>query len=357
MARPRRAQTGVATTPPNKTAADVSVPKSLAGLLKSENVQKRIKEVLGRKAPQFASSLLSLVNSNDKLMAADPQSVLAAAMTAAVLDLPINKELGFAHIIPYAGVAIFQMGAKGFVQLGLRTGQYSRMNAMCVNDGAFGGHDDVGEPIILWDKIDETEPAVGYVFSFKLVNGFSKVAYWTKAKVTAHAERYSQAYKNKKMDSPWYNNFDAMALKTVAKNTLSKWGILSIEMQTALKWDEGVKRTMDQQEPDYIDGEVVPEGPKALFAPPPTPTTERPPTEGGLDLKKEAKTPPQPPPLAPTPVTREELVAEVNALLEVTKASKIKKVSDAIKWKWDEGEALEALTIEQLAALKSMLKC
>jgi hypothetical protein len=144
------------------------------------------------------------------------------------------------------------MGYKGYVQLGLRTGQYERMNARVVNEEAFQGWDEVGEPIIDWSVIDESKPAIGYVFAFKLVNGFTKIAYWPKDRVETHAKRFSQSYKSG-FDSPWKSDFDSMALKTVIKNELAKWGILSIEMVNAIKHDQAVKQTLDS-DPEFPDG-------------------------------------------------------------------------------------------------------
>ena len=227
-------------------------PKGISGLVRLPAIKGRIEEVLGERAPQFAASLVSLVSSSPQLQACSPQTVLASAMTAALLDLPINKDLGFAWIVPYRGQAQFQMGYKGFIQLGLRTGQYARMNAVVVNEEAFGGYDEVGEPVILWDKLDRTKPAMGYAFAFKLTNGFVKISYWTKEEVQAHASRYSQAFKSGKKDTPWTSHPDEMALKTVVKHTLSKWGILSIELRRAVVADQGVLTDVDAA-PQYLD--------------------------------------------------------------------------------------------------------
>jgi recombination protein RecT len=237
-------------------AKQEEAPRGIAGLVRLPNVRGRIEEVLGERAPQFAASLVSLVSASPALQACSPQTVLAAAMTAALLDLPINKDLGFAWIVPYKGQAQFQMGYKGFIQLGLRTGQYSRMNAVAVNAEAFGGYDEVGEPVILWDKLDRTKPAVGYAFAFKLTNGFVKVSYWTQGEVQAHATRYSQAFKSGKKDTPWTSHPDEMALKTVVKNTLSKWGILSIELRRAVVADQAVLNDVDAA-PQYLDAPAM----------------------------------------------------------------------------------------------------
>jgi recombination protein RecT len=244
-------------TTPNQNSPAKTTAKTekitIKSLLSKPEYQARFKEVLGTRANQFVASVISLGNTLP--VNVDPPSVVAGAMTAAVLDLPVDKNLGFAWIVPYRKNGVmygqFQLGYKGYVQLGLRSGQYKRMNARAVNEDAVGGFDEVGERIIHWDKIDEEKPVVGYVFAFQLVNGFTKVAYWEKKRVEEHAKRYSQAFRGG-YDSPWKSNFDSMALKSVIKNELARWGLLSIDMQKGMKHDQGVQNTIDA-DPDYID--------------------------------------------------------------------------------------------------------
>lgn len=230
--------------PATRPASQTSLAKktTVKELLSRPEYQSRFKEVLGKRANQFAASVISVAGSlpDDT----DPASIVAAAMTAAVLDLPVNKDLGFAWIVPFKKgqgprQGQFQLGAKGFIQLALRTGRYTKMNARSVNVEAVGGFDEVGEPKIDWSKIDETKPIVGYAFAFQMSNGFTKVCYWTTEKVKAHAGRYSQSFKSG-YDSPWKSHFDQMALKTVIKNELRAWGMLSIELQRAAEVDSGV---------------------------------------------------------------------------------------------------------------------
>ena len=222
-------------------------PETLQSLLRQDAYRKRFEQVLSDRAPQFISSILSL---GATMPDVEPRSILASAAIAASLNLPIDKNLGFAWIIPYRKgdrkLASYQMGYKGYIQLALRTSQYARMNAKTVNAEALNGYDNVGEPVIDWTKLDETKPVVGYVFAFRLVNGFTKTAFWTKSKVEAHAKRYSQSYRGG-YDSPWKSDFDAMALKTVISNELRHWGILSVEMQSALVEDQGVHVDVDSE--------------------------------------------------------------------------------------------------------------
>lgn len=219
--------------------ASSNLPVTLDALIKKSAFTERFKEVLGEKAPQFMSSLLAVGRS---LPDVEPKSIIAAGMQAAVLDLPIEKSLGFAWIVPYregnTKYAQFQIGYKGFIQLALRSGYYERMNAVKVCEGAFSGFDNVGEPIIDWEKIDETKPAIGFAFAFKLTSGFSKVVYWSLEKTLAHAKRYSQSFQ--KGAKIWKDERDAMCLKTVIKNALGHWGILSVQFQKALQVDQGV---------------------------------------------------------------------------------------------------------------------
>lgn len=238
----------------NNTAVARQQPQTLKSLLRDPVYQDRFKEILGARAAQFVSSVLSVGSSLGS--DCEPTSIIASAMTAATLDLPVDKNLGFAWIVPYKQngrkLAQFQMGYKGYIQLGLRTGQYERMNARVINAEAFKGWDEVGEPIIDWSLVDESKPSVGYAFAFKLVNGFTKIAFWPRERVEAHAKRFSQSYKGN-YASPWTSDFDSMALKTVIKNELAKWGIMSIEMVNAIKLDQSTKQSLDD-DPSYPDG-------------------------------------------------------------------------------------------------------
>lgn len=244
---------------------------SLKSLLKKYEAS--FQRVLGERTPQFMSSVIQVTNSSRQLKSCKPESVVAAAMTAAVLDLPIDKNLGFAHIVPYGGLAQFQMGYKGIIQLALRSGQYLQMNAKPINAEAFGGFDNVGDPIIKWDKLDETKEEIGYAFAWKLVTGFIKCVYWPKAKVEAHAAKYSQAYKAKKMDSPWFTNFKSMALKTVVKDGISHWGIMSVQMQKAILEDQGAHVMPGDDNIVYTDTVDGDDGPPKMTLPEPKTST------------------------------------------------------------------------------------
>lgn len=211
-------------------------------LFQQKSIQERFEQLLGKKAQGFISSVLQVVQNNKYLEKADPKTVLNAAATAAALDLPINQSLGYAYIVPYKGHAQFQIGWKGLVQLAQRTGQYARINCVEVYENQFKGWNALTEDLDADFSLLGSGPVVGYVAYFELLNGYKKTSYWPKDQVIKHAQKYSQTY-GKPIHSPWNDEdqFDAMAKKTVLKNTISKWGIMSIEMQTAHLSDQSVQ--------------------------------------------------------------------------------------------------------------------
>lgn len=218
---------------------------TIQSLVSQESVKARFEELLGKKAPGFISSLLAVVNNNKLLAKANPNTIVAAGAMAASLDLPINQNLGFAYIIPYGNEAQFQMGYKGYIQLAMRTGQYQTINAAEVYEGEivkqnrFTGEYEFGEKTS--DKI------VGYIAYFKLVNGFEKYLYMSIEEMQAHAKKFSKNYKGG-TDKWGITDFHSMAIKTVLKRLISKYGILSIEMQGQSMVDaitnDGGKMTM-----------------------------------------------------------------------------------------------------------------
>lgn len=226
-------------------------------------VQEKLKELVGKNAPAFATSVLQIVNSNSMLVNADPQTIFSAACMAATLNLPINNSLGFAYIVPFKNTkankieAQFQLGYKGFIQLAQRSGQFERIAATAV----YAGQLIKADPLLgyEWDwSVPATGKPIGYVAFFKLINGFTAELYMTSAEVEKHANTYSQSYKNDKYNSSiWAKDFNGMALKTVIKLLLSKQAPLSIEMQQAQIADQAVIRDVDGQDFDYIDNAHV----------------------------------------------------------------------------------------------------
>lgn len=244
----------------------VTVPQ-LKTLLGRDEVKNRFQEIMGKKAPGFISSILSLTNGNAQLQKAEPHSILNAAVVAATLDLPINPNLGFAAIVPYKNTAQFQLQYKGLVQLAMRSGQYKTINVSEVYEGEiknvnrFTGDYEFGERT--------SDMVVGYMAYFKLVNGFEKYSYMTVDEIKEHAARYSKTYQ--RGDGVWKDNFDAMAKKTVLKLLLSKFGILSIEMQRAQTFDQSSIKSdltvtdVDDAEIEYVDNASQMEARKALI--------------------------------------------------------------------------------------------
>jgi recombination protein RecT len=217
------------------------------------SVLQKFKDLLGTKAQGFVTSVLQIANGSEALRGCTPRTIFTAAATAATMDLPINPNLGFAHIVPYSGEATFQIGYKGLVQLAMRTGQYLRLNVIPVYENQFKSWNELTEELVADFSIQGTGNVVGYCSYFKLLNGFEKTVFWTTAKVKAHASRYSKSYQSGKK-SIWKDDFESMALKTVLKNTLSKWGILSIEMQRAIVVDQAVIEDTDSESVRYPDG-------------------------------------------------------------------------------------------------------
>lgn len=211
--------------------------------LESPNIKKRFEEILGAKGNQFLASVLQVINGNDNLRTANPMTVYASAMIAATLDLPINQNLGFAWIVPYKGEAQFQMGWKGYVQLAMRTGQYSRLNVTEVFQNQFISYNELTEDLQANFAKQGEGPVVGYVGYFRLINGFEKTVYWSREKTISHAKKYSKNYNGK--NSIWLSDPDSMGKKTVLKNMLSKWGIMSVEMNKAIQVDQAVVHDAD----------------------------------------------------------------------------------------------------------------
>jgi len=204
-------------------------------MLNSDAVKQKFQDVLGERTPGFISSVISACSQNSLLAKASPDSVIASAMMAATLDLPINQNLGFAHIVPYGGTAGFQLGWRGYVQLAMRTGQYKTIHVTPLYEGEEYTVDRItGEVVVMGERTGDKE--IGYLAFFELVSGFRKAIVWSKAQAEKHGKRYSKSYSN----GPWSSDFSSMAQKTVLKQLLSKWGPLSIQMQRAIEADQGV---------------------------------------------------------------------------------------------------------------------
>nr|WP_315075797.1 recombinase RecT [uncultured Porphyromonas sp.] len=275
----------------------VKTPKAidvLKNMLNADSVQAQFKNALGQNSGTFVASVIDLYNGDKNLQLCDPKLVVMEALKAAVLHLPINKALGYAYIIPFNNskkvkytdekgvererwekemVPTFQMGYKGFIQLAMRTGQYRTLNADAVYEGELRKVNKLtGE--IAFDGERTSDKVVGYFCYFELLNGFSKTMYMTVEQMAAHAKRYSKGLKKDVTTEAlvnlaalrfsdnntvgWLGNFHGMAIKTVIRNLLSKYGYLSIEMQNAISNDyEGEVNATEDQNHVLVDAEAV----------------------------------------------------------------------------------------------------
>jgi recombination protein RecT len=210
----------------------------LKAVLSVESVQQQFRNALAENAGAFTASIIDLYGSDNYLQQCDPNQVVMEALKAATLKLPINKQLGFAWIVPYKvkgkPTPQFQIGYKGYIQLAMRTGQYRCINADAIYEGC-----EVEREILtgdIWIKGTPTsDKPIGYFAYFELLNGFSKTAYMTRAEMEAHGKRYSPSYGM--ANSAWTTDFDEMAKKTMIRQLLSKYGYLTTEMMTALTSD------------------------------------------------------------------------------------------------------------------------
>ena len=236
-----------------------TIANNVKGLMDSPAVKKRFEEVLCERAPQYMSSIVNLVNSDTNLKKCEPMSVIASCMVAATMDLPVDKNLGYAWVVPYGTKAQFQMGYKGYIQLALRTGQYKAINVVEIREGELIRWNSLSEEVEIDFTQRKSNKVIGYAGYFKLLNGFEKTVYWSREEIEAHAKKFSKTYNFK--NGAWQTDFDSMAKKTVLRNLLSKWGILSIEMQKAYTADNNaVKESIlkeDTMDIDFETGEVI----------------------------------------------------------------------------------------------------
>lgn len=215
-------------------------------ILDSEGYRRRFDELLGKREPQFVSSIVSLVNADDTLQRVfyeAPVTIIQAALKAATYDLPVDPGLGYAYIIPFNNTkkdgtkrmeATFMLGYKGMHQLALRTGVYKTINVVDVREGELKCYNRLTEELELEffeDDVERsTKPIIGYAGYYCLLNGTSKTIYRTKKQIESHEKAYR---KGKYMGKIWRDDFDAMALKTVYRELIGKWGLMSIDYRKA----------------------------------------------------------------------------------------------------------------------------
>jgi recombination protein RecT len=244
----------------------------LTAYLTQDAVKNQINNVIGGKEGQrFISSIVSAVNNNPALQECTNQSILSGALLGQSLKLSPSPQLGHYYLVPYADkergkVAQFQMGYKGYIQLAIRSGQYKKLNVLAIKEGELEYFDPLNEDIkvnLMYDRLDEREEmeTVGYYCMFELVNGFRKAIYWTKNRMNNHAIRYSPGYKRDIEKNTnwtfWSKDFDSMAYKTMIRQLISKWGVMSIDMQMA--FDSDMAAIKEDLTPDYVENELEPE--------------------------------------------------------------------------------------------------
>lgn len=242
-------------------------------LMNTPAMKKKFTDILHEKSDSFMGSLMTLVGGDNYLSQADPMTIIASALKAATMDLPIDKNLGYAYVVPFNrsekvgnkwvkhNEAQFILGYKGYIQLAQRSGQYKALNALAIYDGQLIDWNPLTEEFTFDYKAKVSDEVIGYVGFFELLNGFKKTVYWTKQEIESHRIKNAKGYDKEKLSGAWVDNYDSMAIKTVLRNMLSKWGLLSVEMQSAITSDEKVFRVDENndliEETDLSDMEPL----------------------------------------------------------------------------------------------------
>ena len=249
--------------------------------MKQENIKNLVQQAVGKDAQRFTAAIISAVSNNPALQKCEQSTILSAALLGQGLNLSPSPQLGHYYLVPFEDrknnrtVAQFQIGYKGYIQLAIRSGQYRKINVLPIKEGELVNFDPMTEEIevnlIEDDEVREKTPTAGYYAMFEYTNGFRKAIYWSYKKMLNHADQYSKAFSKKSYDdlkagkipqdqqwkysSFWYKNFDDMACKTMLRQLISKWGIMSIEMQKALEYDQGVGIVKDGKASgvEYVD--------------------------------------------------------------------------------------------------------
>ena len=233
--------------------------------IQSDTYKNLINQTLGDKdrATRFIASISSAVATNQALQECDAGTILSGALLGESLNLSPSPQLGQYYLVPFndskrgCKVAQFQLGYKGYIQLAIRSGQYKKLNVLAIKKGELIKYDPLNEEIevnLIEDEEErENEETIGYYAMFEYTNGFRKSLYWSKSKMEKHALKYSTGYKAKKGYTYWEKDFDGMAYKTMLRQLISKWGIMSIDMQQAVEKDMATINTDGTYE--YVDNE------------------------------------------------------------------------------------------------------
>lgn len=223
-----------------KEKGELSPIENLKSVINLPSVQEQFKNALKDNSDLFVSSIIDLVVSDKILQECNPNLIVMECLKAATLRLPINKNLGFAYIVPYKNkekiyIPQFQVGYKGIIQLALRTGQYARLNDAIIYEGQSVTNDIITGDVKVIGDPDTSKQPIGYLAYFKLINGFEKCMYVSKENALEHGKKFSPSFNIS--SSPWKTNTDAMCIKTCWKKLLSKFGVMSVEMVNALSAD------------------------------------------------------------------------------------------------------------------------
>lgn len=265
----------------NKNGQQPATPEKALAVQRIENiqavitadfVQNQLRTALGDNAAAFQASIVEVYSGDKYLQECDPKQVIMECLKAAVLKLPINKQLGYAWIIPYKKIPQFQIGYKGLIQLAIRTSMYKHINCDEVYQGEYRAANKLtGEFDLSGNATNQT--VVGFFAYFELHNSFSKTLYMTKEKVEAHGKKYSPSYH--KENSRWKVDFNSMAKKTVLRLLLTHWGYMSVELASVMAKDpdfDAADEVMDEikgkgnikttgfEEADLQHGEMKPAG-------------------------------------------------------------------------------------------------
>lgn len=252
----------------NAVATQAQRPK-FSVMISTPGYQKMINNTLRdpKRAQRFVAAITSAVATNPALQECDPATILSGALLGESLGLSPSPQLGQYYLVPFNNTkkgckdAQFQLGYKGYVQLALRSGYYKHLNVIAVKAGELVRFNPVTEEIELNLNEDElareASATIGYLAMFEYLNGFRKTIYWSREKMEAHALRYSKGYAAKKGYTFWEKDFDAMAFKTMLRQIISKWGIMSVELQTAFEAD-----VTDEADGAYLQAEeaALPDG-------------------------------------------------------------------------------------------------
>lgn len=267
----------------SKNEMQVAQPQqklTFSAYMTSTGVKNKINQIIGdeNSGKRFISSIISAVSTNPALAECDNGSIVSGALLGESLKLSPSPQLGNYYLVPFEDkkrgkVAQLIIGYKGYIQLAIRSGQYKKLNVLVIKEGELIKYDALNEEIevqlIEDEEKREKAKTIGYYAMFEYINGFKKAMYWSKKKMEAHAMQYSRGYQAKKGYTFWEKDFDGMAIKTMLRQLISKWGIMSIDMQTAYENDmavineDGTKDYVDTKD-DIIEAEFEEKAPKSL---------------------------------------------------------------------------------------------